>query len=172
MPGIKMCAIVTRGAILFTLFSVSSEIVGLTASAEKQASAKRFAKIEILKTGNDLRETCNGFRELPDIPGSDIPCRNFIRGIYETIVVTDGVTATLTMAVLRSTSPASQTLRRTPITSRSAERPKAFAAALTPLDLWFSLPNCFSSFISSRLTAARMFMSPPQKSYLKRKSQG
>jgi dihydroxyacid dehydratase/phosphogluconate dehydratase len=92
MPGIKMCAIVTRGAILFTLFSVSSEIVGLTASAEKQASAKRFAKIEILKTGNDLRETCNGFRELPDIPGSDIPCRNFIRGIYETIVVTDGVT--------------------------------------------------------------------------------
>jgi hypothetical protein len=54
----------------------------------------------------------------------------------------------------------------TPATSRSAEPPNAFAAARTPLSWWFSLPNCFSSFLSSRWIAARMFMNPPREIYL------
>ena len=47
------------------------------------------------------------------------------------------------------------------VTSRSAERPRAFAAARTPLNRCWSLPHCFSSFLSSRLIAARMSMNPP-----------
>src|SRR5580704_9736162 len=60
----------------------------------------------------------------------------------------------------------------TPLTSRSAECPRAFAAARTPLNWEFRLLSCFSNFLSSRLIAARMFMNPPQRIYLKRKSQG
>jgi hypothetical protein len=40
------------------------------------------------------------------------------------------------------------------------ETPKAFAAARTPFNWCCSLPNCFSSFLSSRLIAARMSMNP------------
>jgi hypothetical protein len=55
------------------------------------------------------------------------------------------------------------------VTSRSAECPKALAAARTPLNWRCSLPNCLSSFRSSRLIAVRMSMDPPHEIYLNRR---
>src|SRR6266436_3896072 len=49
----------------------------------------------------------------------------------------------------------------TTLSSLLVESPKAFAAARTPVNLCCSLPSCFSSFFSSRLTAERMSMKPP-----------
>jgi hypothetical protein len=54
-------------------------------------------------------------------------------------------------------------------TSRPVESPKAFAAARIPVSWCCSLPNCFSTFLSSRLIAARMSMNPPHEIYLKPK---
>ena len=54
-----------------------------------------------------------------------------------------------------------------PMTSRSAEPLNAFAAARTPLNLSCSFLNCFSSFLFSRLIAARMFMNPPGEIYIR-----
>jgi hypothetical protein len=54
----------------------------------------------------------------------------------------------------------------TVMTSFPAELPNAFAAALTPLNCRSNLLTCFSSFLSSRLIAARMFMNPPGEIYL------
>src|SRR5467141_4181744 len=45
-----------------------------------------------------------------------------------------------------------------PDNSRPAEFPNAFPAARTPSNCFCNLPNCFSSFRSSRLIAARMFI--------------
>jgi hypothetical protein len=73
--------------------------------------------------------------------------------------------AALTIAAL---PPVDKTRFFTPTTSRSAEPPNAFAAARTPLSLCCTLSNCFSSFLSSRLIAARMFMNPPHEIYLNR----
>jgi hypothetical protein len=47
------------------------------------------------------------------------------------------------------------------VTSRPADWPNAFAAPRTRFNWCCSLPNCFSSFLSSRLIAARMSMNPP-----------
>src|SRR6266851_490317 len=55
----------------------------------------------------------------------------------------------------------------TPVICLFVESPKAFAAARTPLNCCCTLPNCFSSFLSSRLIAARMSMNPPEEIYLK-----
>src|SRR5260370_1167064 len=44
-----------------------------------------------------------------------------------------------------------------PDSSRPGEFPNAFPAARTPSNCFCNLPNCFSSFRSSRLLAARMF---------------
>jgi hypothetical protein len=57
----------------------------------------------------------------------------------------------------------------TVFSSRLVESPKAFAAARTPFNWCCSLPNCFSSFLSSRLIAAKMSMNPPDEIYLNRK---
>ncbi len=56
----------------------------------------------------------------------------------------------------------------TPVSSRFVESPKAFAAARTPLNWCCILCHCFSSFLSSRLIAARMSMNPPDEIYLNR----
>jgi hypothetical protein len=56
----------------------------------------------------------------------------------------------------------------TTATSRSAEWPRAFAAARTPLNWRCNLTNCFPSFLSSRLIVARRSMNPPEEIYINR----
>ena len=53
------------------------------------------------------------------------------------------------------------------VSSCFVESPNAFAAARIPFNWCCNLPNCFSSFLSSRLIAARMSMNPPDEIYLK-----
>jgi hypothetical protein len=50
--------------------------------------------------------------------------------------------------------------------SRLVEFPKALAATRIPFNSCCSLPNCLSSFLSSRMIALRMSMDPPSKIYL------
>src|SRR5580693_9198988 len=57
----------------------------------------------------------------------------------------------------------------TTLSSLLVESPKAFPAARIPFSWCCSLPNCFSSFLSSRLMAARMSMNPPDQIYRNRR---
>jgi hypothetical protein len=50
---------------------------------------KKFATILIFKTGNDLRKTCNNFEKSTDNPFAGLACGNYIRGIYESLLLTD-----------------------------------------------------------------------------------
>jgi hypothetical protein len=48
----------------------------------------------------------------------------------------------------------------TTFSSLLVELPKALAAARTPFNWCCILPNCFSSFLCSRLIAAKIFINP------------